>query len=234
MRKGGRRNSSFRLVCTLNRQEFDVAHRQGRENSQIHTAGSAPLCLHQPRWTHSFPVCSASILRQERMENVWRADTMSQSEAKVSVREREGRLRLRHLRWQLPPEVWQSFVEDTRLHGCCRTVSFADISATVSSQPWPVHAHHTNTHPSRDDSSSVNCPPVSSSAVTAWEKEVENRLSCIGRWCGSISETSSQTTSPTSPGSVEGVHCHLCPCNRCSWNYPGHMCHSMFHTQGWL
>lgn len=64
---------------------------------------------------------SASTSRQERMESVWRADTMSQSEAMVSVREREGRLRFGRLRWQLSPAVWQSFVSDTEFHRCCRS-----------------------------------------------------------------------------------------------------------------
>lgn len=49
------------------------------------------FCLQQPKMDLFFPLLSASSLRQERTERVWRADTMSQSEARVSVREREGR-----------------------------------------------------------------------------------------------------------------------------------------------
>lgn len=68
---------------------FDVARRQGRGNS--HTTKNVPFCLQQPKMDSFFLLLYASSLRQERMESVWRADTMSQSEARVSVRERVGR-----------------------------------------------------------------------------------------------------------------------------------------------
>lgn len=68
---------------------FDDTWTGGRENS--HTSKSVPFCLQQPEMNSFFPLLSTSSLRRERMERVRRADTMSQSEASVSVREREGR-----------------------------------------------------------------------------------------------------------------------------------------------
>lgn len=44
-------NSSFLLMCTHNREKFDVASRRGEK---IHTPQGAYLfCLQQPRWTRS-------------------------------------------------------------------------------------------------------------------------------------------------------------------------------------
>lgn len=56
------------LACTWNREKFDVARRQGRENS--HTTKSVPFCLQQPKMDSFFLLLSASSLRQERMESV--------------------------------------------------------------------------------------------------------------------------------------------------------------------
>lgn len=63
---------------------------KGRE--KIHIEQRAFLFVYsQPKMGSFFPLLSASSLRQERMERVLRADTMSQSEARTSTREREGR-----------------------------------------------------------------------------------------------------------------------------------------------
>lgn len=66
MRKKRGKNSFWHIHGT--ETSFDVARRQGRENS--HSTKSVPFCLQQPEMDSFFLLLSASRLRQERMESV--------------------------------------------------------------------------------------------------------------------------------------------------------------------